>query len=115
MAEQASAETLYCFRQWGAEAVVRERRGEGVTHTAPIDKAPDSTSAADVFSTTGMLTSAIDLEAVIQASQQLSSFLSTADLLRSAMELIMANTSATKVSALMLHLRAPVALHSHSS
>jgi hypothetical protein len=97
-ADQTSAESLYSFRKWGADGVVRNRKGLHVIEPVKEKSQDLPSSTTNRFSTTTeILTSALDLDAVVLASQQLSSKLDTKALLRSAMDLILANTGATKV------------------
>ena len=99
MTDQCDAESLYCFDKWGADGVVRQRKA--ATDTAfeevLLDSANYGLRNVNPYSTTDIATSALDLDAVVQASQRLSSKLDTKDLLRSALGLILDITCATRV------------------
>jgi hypothetical protein len=98
VADQCRAESLYCLGKWGADAVVRNRKAaaDGVIEETLSDN--KLMRNVDPYSTTDIVASALDLDAVIHASQQLSSKLDTKELLRSALGLILDITGSTKVS-----------------
>ncbi|MEO1083701.1 MAG: GAF domain-containing protein, partial [Acidobacteriota bacterium] len=87
-------EALYLFERWGARRKVRQMRrtyGEGLLPTAPFSQrlqleSTTSTSKSDL----------IDLEAVIKASQALSSRLRLSDLLTKVLSLLVANAGAER-------------------
>jgi hypothetical protein len=104
MSRQCASEMLYCFDKWGADrAVMRRKSATEVDISLDLEGCDVNSSSGrkmNHYSTTEIVASALDLDAVVQASQKLSSMLDTKDLLRSALGLIMDNTGSTKVHAL---------------
>ena len=103
MASQCAAESFYCFAQWGADRAVRQRKTTSSSSDEPQLSSGYRGALGNVshYTTTEIVASALDLDAVVQAAQQLSSMLDTKSLLRSALDLVLDNTGATRVSLLL--------------
>ncbi len=118
MANQASRESSHCYAKWGAHAAAQK----SLRSTSPLGDLPaascKSRPSESTFSTSEIVTrydvlvgggvfmsdhlpeccnSALDLDTVVQATQNLSSKLKLNDLLASLMNLIVVNTGASKV------------------
>ena len=126
VADQAAAESAYCFEKWGARAITRKNNATKATgmHSPPPVRSLTATSTHinPYSSTTAIISryhlipttlftygyapptypfigrfSALDLDAVVQATQHLSSKLNLSELLTSLMDLIVTNTGASRV------------------
>ncbi|ELR13786.1 GAF domain containing serine/threonine kinase [Acanthamoeba castellanii str. Neff] len=104
-AHQAAAESAYCFEKWGARAITRKNNATKATgmHSPPPVRSLTATSTHinPYSSTTAIISSALDLDAVVQATQHLSSKLNLSELLTSLMDLIVTNTGATRGTLLL--------------
>lgn len=80
MASQCAAESFFCFAKWGANRAVRQRKA--ASHSRDDESQLGSGDRGgpgnvSLYTTTEIVASALDFDAVVQAAQQVSSMLNT--------------------------------------